>query len=428
MSHYGKTVAGIMVIVVLLAACGPVPSTPVPSCVAAPPTHTPMPPTATPPAADTPAPPTARPRQPVPPDALRITIVYDNTAYDPRLQEAWGFAALIEYRGHTLLFDTGGDPNILMGNMDLLGIDPASIEAVALSHIHGDHVDGLPGLSARGVHAPVYILPSFPRTFRSRFGDAFDLIDVTPGQELSPGIWTTGEMLNQDAWIYEQALVISTTRGLVVVTGCAHPGIVEIVTRAKEMMAGPVYLVLGGFHLLERSQSELRAIIADFHRLGVELVAPTHCTGETAMAMFAADYGDNYVQAGVGRVLVIEGEAPATATPVPVPAADPLIDAIADLAAAEQFSGAVLVAKDGAPVYMAAHGLASRSPDVPNQTDTRFNLGSMDKMFTAVAVMQLVEQGRLSLDGRIVDVIVLPNTDQGCYPIVEYLREHPPVP
>ena len=115
------------------------------------------------------------------------------------------------------------------------------------------------------------------------------------------------EALNQDVWIYEQALVISTTRGLVVVSGCAHPGIVEIVTRAREMMAGPVHLVMGGFHLAGTSASEVRAIIADFHRLGVELAAPTHCTGEAAMAMFAADYGEDYVQAGVGRVLLIDG-------------------------------------------------------------------------------------------------------------------------
>jgi CubicO group peptidase (beta-lactamase class C family) len=82
---------------------------------------------------------------------------------------------------------------------------------------------------------------------------------------------------------------------------------------------------------------------------------------------------------------------------------DQLIDTIANLGAMGQFAGAVLIAQDGAPVYVAAYGLASRSPDVPNQTDTRFNLGSMDKMITAVAILQLVEQGRLSLDSRIID-------------------------
>jgi D-alanyl-D-alanine carboxypeptidase len=93
----------------------------------------------------------------------------------------------------------------------------------------------------------------------------------------------------------------------------------------------------------------------------------------------------------------------ATATPVSDAAVEQLIDTIADLGTTGPFAGAVLIAKDGAPLYMAAYGLASRSPDVPNQTDTIFNLGSMNKMFTAVAILQLVEQGRLSLDGRISD-------------------------
>ena len=100
-------------------------------------------------------------------------------------------------------------------------------------------------------------------------------------------------------------------------------------------------------------------------------------------------------------------EAPATvaptATSLSAAVVDQLIETINDLGTRGQFAGAVLIAKDGAPVYLAAYGLASRSPDVPNQTDTKFNLGSMNKMFTAVAILQLVEQGRLSLDGRISD-------------------------
>ena len=95
----------------------------------------------------------------------------------------------------------------------------------------------------------------------------------------------------------------------------------------------------------------------------------------------------------------------ATATSINVAVVDQLIDVITELGTTGRFAGAVLIAKDGAPVYMDAHGLARRSPDVPNQSDTKFNLGSMDKMFTAVAILQLVEQGRLSLEGRINDYL-----------------------
>ncbi len=105
----------------------------------------------------------------------------------------------------------------------------------------------------------------------------------------------------------------------------------------------------------------------------------------------------------VAPVLPTDTLVPLTATNVSGAVVDQLIDTITDLGTAGQFVGAVLIAKDGSPVYMSAYGLASRSPDVPNHTDTKFNLGSMDKMFTAVAILQLHEQGQLSLDGRISD-------------------------
>lgn len=94
---------------------------------------------------------------------------------------------------------------------------------------------------------------------------------------------------------------------------------------------------------------------------------------------------------------------PLTVTPVSEAVVDQLINTITDLGTTEQFAGAVLIAKDGTPVFISAYGLVSRSPDMPNQIDTKFNLGSMDKMFTAIAILQLFEQGRLSLDGRIGD-------------------------
>ena len=300
-----KVVLGIAIILVLLAACGPAAPALVPIPTAPSPTLTPIPRTATPPPTGTPVPPTAGLREPVPAGALRITVLYDNSAYDSRLQADWGFAALIEYRGHTLLFDTGSNPTYLLNNVDLLGIDLTGVEAVVLSHDHLDHTGGLPGLADRGFHPPVYVLPSFPSSFRTRFRGQFELRDVAPGQELSDGIFTTGEMVDPGIGIYEQSLVISTSQGLVVVTGCAHPGIVAIVTRAKEM--GPVHLVLGGFHLGEMNRSDIRAIVDDFRRLGVERAGPTHCTGETAIAVFAEAYGEDFVQAGAGRVLVIAG-------------------------------------------------------------------------------------------------------------------------
>ena len=125
----------------------------------APPTLVAIAPTVTPKTAATPFTP------PAPVETLgdvRITIVYDNVELDARLKTGWGFAALVEYGGQTLLFDTGADAPTLLDNIRTLGIDPTRIQYVALSHIHDDHVGGLSGLLATGVRPAVYVPPSFP--------------------------------------------------------------------------------------------------------------------------------------------------------------------------------------------------------------------------------------------------------------------------
>jgi 7,8-dihydropterin-6-yl-methyl-4-(beta-D-ribofuranosyl)aminobenzene 5'-phosphate synthase len=92
----------------------------------------------------------------------------------------------------------------------------------------------------------------------------------------------------------------------VVVTGCAHPGVAEMVAQAKELSGEPVYLVLGGFHLGSQDDAQIEAIIASFREMGVAKVAPCHCTGDRAIAMFEAEYGDDFIRAGVGKEIIVE--------------------------------------------------------------------------------------------------------------------------
>jgi 7,8-dihydropterin-6-yl-methyl-4-(beta-D-ribofuranosyl)aminobenzene 5'-phosphate synthase len=239
-------------------------------------------------------------------DQLRITILYDNYSHDPRLQTSWGFAALIEYRGQTVLFDTGADAPTLLGNMSALGIDPQRIEAVVLSHAHGDHIGGLAGLLETGTRPAVYLLSSFPASFKRGIRGMVNLTETKPGQQIAEGIFTTGEVSGA---IPEQALIVESELGLVVVTGCAHPGVLEMVERARALREGKtVHLVLGGFHLRGKSAGELQAIVAAFQRLGVEKVAPCHCTGDAAIEMFRAAYLDDFLPVGVGRIILVGGE------------------------------------------------------------------------------------------------------------------------
>jgi 7,8-dihydropterin-6-yl-methyl-4-(beta-D-ribofuranosyl)aminobenzene 5'-phosphate synthase len=236
-------------------------------------------------------------------DSLKITVLYDNYVHDSRLQTGWGFAALLEYGEHTVLFDTGADGPALLANMSTLSIDPHSIGAVVLSHAHGDHTGGLDALLATGVRPPVYLHPSFPEEFKQRIGAVTTVIETEAGQYINDRISTTGEV---EGGIPEQALIIETGRGLVVVTGCAHPGVARMAATAMSLRDTSVHLVLGGYHLRSTGPDQLRALIAEFRRLGIENVAPTHCTGDPAIEMFAAEYGDDFIRGGAGLVISVE--------------------------------------------------------------------------------------------------------------------------
>jgi 7,8-dihydropterin-6-yl-methyl-4-(beta-D-ribofuranosyl)aminobenzene 5'-phosphate synthase len=234
---------------------------------------------------------------------MTITILYDNYSFDERLATNWGYAALVETPEHTLLFDTGGDSPTLLNNMQILEVDTASIERVVLSHDHGDHTGGLEGLLAVGIQPAIHLLPSFPSDFKDRISRITTVAEVERGQSLTTNIYTTGEMGTR---IPEQGLVLRTSKGLVVMTGCAHPGIVQIVERAHELLGGPIYLVMGGFHLGNHSTAQIEAIVNSFRDMDVLHVAPSHCTGDQAIEAFRHEYGDDFIQAGAGRVIVIE--------------------------------------------------------------------------------------------------------------------------
>ena len=236
---------------------------------------------------------------------LRLTILFDNTAFDEQLKADWGFAALVEYGNHTLLFDTGADGSILLENMRQLGVKPQSIEAVILSHEHYDHTAGLQALLDTGIRPTVYAPSAFSNTFKKHVRAQTKLVEVTDALTILPGIYLTRPI----GPIVEQALALKTPDGTVVITGCAHPGIVNIVRQAQEVVPGKVSLLVGGFHLLEiADKKKLKSIIAELRQLGVERVVPTHCTGSAAIDLFRAEFGKNCLDGGVGRTIVFSAK------------------------------------------------------------------------------------------------------------------------
>lgn len=269
------------------------------------PSLSPMPPsTAT--VAPTPTPtatPTPEPTPTVETMTVTFTVVYDNNSCDPSLQTGWGFACWVETPQGVVLFDTGGDGPTLLGNLARLGLDPVAVDVVVLSHIHGDHTGGLTGLLDAGAHPTVYVPAAFPTSFKEAVRARTNLVEVTGPMKIWPGIYTTGPVGSS---IVEQALAVETKEGVVVVTGCAHPGVVEMVRRAKEATGEEVALVMGGFHLGGASQDRISEIIADLRGLGVQKVAPCHCTGDLARRMFAEAFGSDFFPAGVGWTITLE--------------------------------------------------------------------------------------------------------------------------
>lgn len=236
-------------------------------------------------------------------NSITMTVVYDNYPGVEGLQTAWGFGCVIELPETTILFDTGGDGPTLLSNMRKLAIDAADVDLVVLSHIHGDHTGGLGDFLAQNSEVTVCVPPSFPQAFKEAVqATGAGVLEVAPGQRLAEHVYTTGEM---GAAIKEQALILQAEPGLVVITGCAHPGVVEIVAEAKRLMDRDIELLLGGFHLAGESRKRLESIAYAFEEMGVRRAGPCHCSGDLCRAVFADIYGDNYEPIAVGSRIEI---------------------------------------------------------------------------------------------------------------------------
>jgi 7,8-dihydropterin-6-yl-methyl-4-(beta-D-ribofuranosyl)aminobenzene 5'-phosphate synthase len=237
-----------------------------------------------------------------PPDQpLRFTVLYDNYLHSPGTKSDWGFSCFVEGTEKTILFDTGTRPEILLSNADFLKLDMKKVGIVVISHLHGDHAGGLSAVLERNPQVVVYV----PVSVSSEFGRRVESLKAKVQTMNQPAgicrnVYLTGEMGDT---IKEQSLIIDTPKGLIIVTGCSHQGIVNILKRAKEVLNRPIYLVFGGFHLGNKSDAELQEIIAGFKGMKVEMCGATHCTGEKAIAKFKEAFGENYIAMGTGKVI-----------------------------------------------------------------------------------------------------------------------------
>lgn len=265
----------------------------------------------------------------------QITVIYDAFGKNPALQKDWGYAALIEYGGKRILFDTGDNPEILAHNAKAMNVDLSRLDFVVMSHRHSDHMGGFTYLMSVNPKVKIYAPKenfgvygfSLPSTFYRKdtslppeqryydgkppeimkFGTAwpanFELIEKTT--EIAPGIHLIFQISDKPTTmeLRELSLAIDTPEGIVLVVGCSHPGLDKIVGAAV-MINKHIHMVTGGFHQVVAKDAEIEQIVSMLHdTFKVDFVAPSHCTGEPAFSAFKKVFGDHNIYAGLGTTI-----------------------------------------------------------------------------------------------------------------------------
>ncbi|OGC05000.1 hypothetical protein A2276_03500 [candidate division WOR-1 bacterium RIFOXYA12_FULL_43_27] len=221
---------------------------------------------------------------------MKIKIIYENNLKGKGLRPGWGFAAVIEFNGKTILFDTGGKADILLSNMKALHINPQEITDIFISHIHWDHTGGLFGFLKglfgflnKNHKVNVYVPASFSDAYCGEVkACGARCVRIKGFKRIAKNIYSSGEM---GTILKEQFLIIDAPEGLAMITGCSHPGIVAMVELAKKKLNKKIDLVLGGFHLYKSTASEIKSIKNKLRILGVRRLSPCHCSGGKAVGL-----------------------------------------------------------------------------------------------------------------------------------------------
>jgi 7,8-dihydropterin-6-yl-methyl-4-(beta-D-ribofuranosyl)aminobenzene 5'-phosphate synthase len=278
---------------------------------------------------------------------MKVTCAVDDAVCDH--SSFWGehgLAFLIETESGCVLFDTGQSGTVLLHNLDLLDVEPAAISALAISHAHYDHTGGLPALLDQGSVGdlrPTGIpLHAHPDLFRERFSrregslksvglplgrealeQHLELRLSTEPTEILPGVWTTGEITDRaepegrsahhlvrspegwepDPYHDDMALVLETERGLVVLCGCCHAGLLNTLAHVRRTFGPHITAVAGGTHLLHADEAHLRRVIEVLEELGVPRLYLNHCTGQRAYVTLAQAFGERVAPCPIGTRL-----------------------------------------------------------------------------------------------------------------------------
>jgi 7,8-dihydropterin-6-yl-methyl-4-(beta-D-ribofuranosyl)aminobenzene 5'-phosphate synthase len=236
-------------------------------------------------------------------DAVRVTIIYDNYQVDQNLETDWGFACLVEYKNRKLLFDAGRSAELYKKNVTLLGIDPQEIPTLFISHEHGDHTAGIPWVAEMNPSIKCYLPSSSVETLKARIKLPSESKGISKPTHLYGPFYSTGDDF---ANFKEQGLVIKTETGGVLITGCGHPGAVEMVRVANEELGIEVHTLIGGLHLMSSPEKNVNNMGEVLQKMGIKQICPTHCTGDKSIALLQKAFRENYISGGTGKEIIIQ--------------------------------------------------------------------------------------------------------------------------
>ncbi|MFA4984903.1 MAG: MBL fold metallo-hydrolase [Candidatus Omnitrophota bacterium] len=231
---------------------------------------------------------------------MRIKLIASGSSKWQRFMRRWGISFLL---GEDVIFDTFGSPAVFLKNMRRFNVSPSGIRHIVLSHEDWDHTGGLWRILPGRRDISVYVCASFRQELKDRIVVAGARIVETGGPtQISGDIYSTGELCYESGkgMLREQSLIIKTTGGLALVCGCAHPGLMNIIRRARDEFQSEVTCLIGGFHLKDNADKLNISIINELLAAGVSRIAPLHCTGRRAVGMMREAFGKGFVGLGEG--------------------------------------------------------------------------------------------------------------------------------
>lgn len=269
----------------------------------------------------------------------RITILYDSFGKNPALTIGWGYAVLVEYGNKRILFDTGGNPDVLAHNVSAKNVDLTRLDFVVMSHRHGDHMGGLTHLLKVNPHVKIYapkersgvygddqpsstwyrkdpVLPTEQRYYNGAPPETIHMGEAWPGAnfqlidrntEIAPDMFLIALVSDTPGTLElrELSLAIRAPDGLILLVGCSHPG-VERILQAARSIDPHIHVLAGGLHLLVNSDADIEKLVSSLHdTYKVEYIVPGHCTGEPAFAALKRAFGDHFLYAGLGTTLTL---------------------------------------------------------------------------------------------------------------------------